>query len=156
MRELRARFGGVELHRDLDTDRLDALVDDVDALLVVDNRPPLLPTKVVDGICRLRPLLAVATPGSTTSTEIGAAGGLTADRRDGAAIDAALDELIALVADPVELAARRRFQAIAAERFSADRVLTDIRAVVDFAARRFHARATGRPEPAPPVLPAGP
>jgi len=146
----------VEVHRDLDGIELDALVDGVDALLVVDNRPPLLPTKVVDGVRRLRPLVAVAPPSSTTSAVIGDAGGLTADRSDGEAIEAALRELIAILADPASMADRRRAQALAAERFSAERVVADARTVVAYAARRFDARSAGESEPVPPTIAPGP
>ncbi len=156
VRALRALVPGVEVHRDLDPGQLDALVDGVDAVLVVDNRPPLLPTKVVDGVCRLRPLVAVAVPGSTTTEVIRDAGGITADRGDGESIEAALRALGALLADPVATATRRRHQERAAERFSPARVLADVDLVLDFAARHFAARATGRPAPAPPRLAAGP
>lgn len=156
VRALRALVPGVEVHRDLDPGELDALVDEVDAVLVVDNRPPLLPTKVVDGVCRLRPLLAVARPGSTTTEVIRRAGGITADRGDEEAIEAALRALDALLADPVATAERRRLQGLAAERFSPARVLADVDLVLDFAARHFAASATGRAAPAPPRLAAGP
>ena len=156
LRALRALVSGVEVHRDLDPGELDALVDEVDAVLVVDNRPPLLPTKVVDGVCRLRPLVAVAVPGSTTTEVIRHAGGFTADRGDGESIEAALRALDALLADPVATAERRRLQGLAAERFSPARVLADVDLVLDFAARHFAASATGRAAPAPPRLAAGP
>lgn len=153
---LRGLIPGVEVHRDLDPGGLDDLVESVDALLVVDNRPPLLPTKVVDGVRRLRPLLAVARPGSTTTDVIHRAGGVTADRADAEAIDAALGELVTILADPVATAQRRRRQERAAERFSDTRVLADTRLVLHFAARHFEARTAGREPPAPPPLAPGP
>lgn len=156
LRAVRDRLPGAEIHQDLDAPTLDALVEGVDAVLIVDNRPPLLPTKVVDGVRRLRPLLAVAPGESTTTTVVRGAGGITADRGDAAAIESALIALTGLLADPSAIARCRRQQTLAAERFSDRRVVADVRAVLDFAARHFDAWSAASPEPEPPALAADP
>jgi hypothetical protein len=149
----RAALPHAELHHDLDAAALDTLVDSCDALLLVDDQTPLLRTKVAEGVQRLRPLLAVAPEGSTTTEVVRAAGGLAATRRDEAAVGEALETLLQRLDDPGALQTMRREQEALAARWSPAGVLARIEAVVEYAAARHTALAAGDSPPPVPDLP---